>query len=310
MEKNYVSKSKSNLEELNQKNKIQNKILYKFPIKDNHSNHHNYIGKCYIVNIDFSSKKNLSLPKNKSKQEKLPIINLKGIKPNLKTMTLSKTRRIPDNQKYILSENNESKTIEINYNSIPNLSKITKKKNNYKSHKSETSLTETSLNLKNETSRNKYNDILERINQRYFIKKSTIKYLTNLFFGDDGIHDLKYVNLSKIKDKKQMQKDFNYNLNKRIKYNNNISRYNSYFRKKPLNNKFNSFNEKNDENIKDYKFTKSNIYEKVKKFQDLKIKQSKILVDNALKDLIKTKEKNLIYIENFRKSCDFKFEDF
>ena len=59
-----------------------------------------------------------------------------------------------------------------------------------------------------------------------------------------------------------------------------------------------------------YKLNKLTIDEKLKNFKELKIKKCKNLIDNALKDLIKAKEKNFIFIENFRKSCDFKYEDF
>ena len=302
MEKNKTSKSIS--AELNYRNKTHNKILYKFQIKNNNSNHHNYIGKCYLVNINFLSGKNTSFPKNKTKPEKLPIINIKENKPNLNTITSSKNCKTLNNYKLKLSEKNESKTIPFNLKLIHNQTKGYQKNNNYKST---TSLTESSVNLKKDN-HNKYNDIIERINQKYFMKKATINYLTNLFFGNNEIHDLKVVNLSKIKDKKQ--NEINYNLKSNIKYN-SISKYNSYFRRKPLNKKLNSFNEKNYENINDiYKLSKLNVSERLKNFKNLKIKQSKELVDNALKDLIKAKEKNLIYIENFRKSYDFKFEDF
>ena len=250
------------------------------------------------------SGKNSSFPKNKAKPEKLPIINIKENKPYLNTITSSKNFQTLNNYKINSPEKNESKTIPINLKLIHNQTKGYKKNNNYKST---TSLTESSVNLKNDN-HNKYNDIIERINQKYFMKKATINYLTNLFFGNNEIHDLKVVNLSKIKDKKQ--NEINYNLKSNIKYN-SISKYNSYFRRKPFNRNLNSFNEKNYENINDiYKLRKLNGSEKLKNFQNMKIKQSKNLVDNALKDLIKAKEKNLIYIENFRKSCDFKFEDF
>ena len=304
MEKREVSKSFSI--ELNNKKKTQNKILYKFHIRNNKSCHHNFMGKCYLVNIDFLNGKNLTLAKNKTKLEKLPIINIKDNKPSLNTnIILSKIRKTLPNKIESFYEKNEFKTIPINLKIIHDQTKAYQKKNNYKST---ISLTESSGSSRINNNHNKYDDIIEKINQRYFMKKSSIKYLTKLFFGNNEIHDLKVVNLSKIKDKKQ--NEINDNLKNKIKYNNK-SKYNSYFRRKLFNKRINSFNENKDENMNYiYTLNKSNANKILKNYQNLKIKESKILVDNALKDLLKEKEKNLIYIENFRKSCDFKYEDF
>ena len=133
-------------------------------------------------------------------------------------------------------------------------------------------------------------------------------YLTSLFYGNPEMHDLKVVNLSKIKGEKQNYNNYMERNNLKL---NNTSKNNSYFGKRTINKRFNYFNEKAFENsIDDYKVKKLNLDEKIKSFHNLKMKKCKMLVNSALKDIIKTKKDNLACIENFRKDCDFKYEDF
>jgi len=294
--KNIIKKDK------NKNNEIKNKILYKFKIMDNNPKIHNHLRKNYFINLNTLTKNNFSLPKTKINDDMkdLPLINSKDNKINFNTITISKSRKELDNKEYNLIKNNDLKTITINSNL--NHTKIYKNKNNFKSS---ISLTEPFENLKNENK--KYNDIINKINERYFIKNSTIRYLNNLFNVNNERNDLKVVNLSKIKKQNEINfKKNNNNLNL-----NKIYEYKSYINKKPIHKKINSFTKKINENNNDkYKLNKSSLDEKLKHFQQLKIKNCKNLVDIALKDLMKTKEKNLVFIENFRKSCDFKFEDF
>ena len=293
---------KSNIEKFN-KNRNKNKMFYKFKILDNNPKQHNHINQYYLINLNTSNKKFFSLPKNKLSKynpTKLPLIALNdNSNQNFKTITLSNSKKILDNQIYKYSDNNESKTIPINYK------KSYKNKINFKST---ISLTESSNNNKKNNNMQKYNEIINRINQRYFAKNSTMKFLSNLFNNNEN-HDLKVINLSKIKNKKPKEIDSNEKNNFKL---NKINQYNSYFDKIPTHKRLNSFNEKSCDNAKEiYKInSKSNLDEKLKTFKYLKLKKSKMLVDNALKDLLKEKEKNLVYIENFKKSCDFKFEDF
>ena len=102
---------KSNIENFN-KNKNRNKILYKFKILNNNPKLHNHINKYYLINLNISNKKFFSLPKNrlnKYNPTKLPLITLNdNINQNFKTITLSNSKKILENQKYKFSENNES----------------------------------------------------------------------------------------------------------------------------------------------------------------------------------------------------------
>lgn len=306
MENHTASKSYfKNIINRNSSKDIKNKILYKFNIMDNNPKSQNHNGKCYLINLNFLTKNNFSLPKQKvkKKDDKLPLITLNENKTNFNTLSFSKSNQELDNKKYKLTEKNESKTIPINFNINQN-----KKYKNKKNYKRTISLTEPYEHLNYENK--KYNDIINKINERYFVKNSTLKYLNKLFFGNNGRNDLKVVNLCKIKEKDKKQNEINYNKNDNLKIN-SIYEYKSYLNKKPIYKKFNSFNEKMNDNTNEFnKINKSNLDEKIKSFQLLKIKKCKNLVDSALKDLMKTREKNLIFIENFRKSCDFKYEDF
>ena len=306
MENNTASKSYfKNIINRNSSKDIKNKIIYKFNIMDNNPKSQNHNGKCYLINLNFLTKNNFSLPKKKvkKKDDKLPLITLNENKTNLNTLSFSKSNKELDNKNYKLTEKNESKTIPINFNIKQN--KRYKTKKNYKRA---ISLTEPYEHLNYENK--KYNDIINKINERYFVKNSTLKYLNKLFFGNNGRNDLKVVNLCKIKEKDKKQNEINYNKNDNLKLN-SIYEYKSYLNKKPIYKKFNSFNENLNDNTNEFnKICKSNLDEKIKSFQLLKIKKCKNLVDSALKDLMKTREKNLIFIENFRKSCDFKYEDF
>ena len=307
MENNSISKTYfENLNEKNNSVENKNKILYKFKILSKNPKYQNQIGKCYLINLNFTTKSSLSQTKIKKRHEKLPLIKIKYNQTKLNTITSSKSRESPNKEKNKLTSSNEYKTLPLSFNPSHTKTYI-----NLKNKKSSPSLTESSTYSKtNKENKTKYNDIINKINEKYFVKNSTMKYLTTLFFGNNDIHDLKYVNLSSIKDKKQKYINVNDNKNKQL---NNVSKYNYKLNIKLPHKRYDSFNDKTIENYNENEMFKNRKYyinEKIKKFKNLKLKKCKELVDDALKDLIKTKEKNFIFIENFRKSCDFKFEEF
>ena len=72
--------------------------------------------------------------------------------------------------------------------------------------------------------------------------------------------------------------------------------------------KLNNTDEKsNEETINNYRFPKAELEKQLKNFHRLKIKNCKNIVGETLNDLIKLKSKNIF--ENFKKLCDFKFDD-
>ena len=72
--------------------------------------------------------------------------------------------------------------------------------------------------------------------------------------------------------------------------------------------KLNNTDEKsNEETINNYRLTKAELEKQLKNFLRLKIKNCKNRVGETLNDLIKLKSKNIF--ENFKKLCDFKFDD-
>ena len=72
--------------------------------------------------------------------------------------------------------------------------------------------------------------------------------------------------------------------------------------------KLNNTDEKsNEETINNYRLTKTELEKQLKNFHRLKIKNCKNRVGETFNDLIKLKSKNIF--ENFKKLCDFKFDD-
>ena len=81
-----------------------------------------------------------------------------------------------------------------------------------------------------------------------------------------------------------------------------------YFRKnkiKPINTE----EKLNDKANIAYKLTKEELDKQLKHFYKLRINNCKNKVNETLNDLMKLKNKNSIFIEKFKKSCDFKFDD-
>ena len=302
----------------NNKNSQKNKILYKFQILNTSPKKEKLLNKCYLINLDFITKNNMSVKDkirktnpNKSqdtKSSKLPLIKFKQKSIPLNTLT-SSTKKISDDTSINRIINNGPKTIQVDL--ISSFMNPLDPAKTAKNNKSGESLNDSNEQLITDLNNNRkrINDIIEKINQRYFIRKSTVKYLTNLFF--DGNRDLKYVNLSKIKGRRQPECYFYKNKNTITKneiYRNNYNLYNKKMTQKKV---YNTFKGKTiDRSQESNKVIISHLNKKLKSFHDLRIKQCKQLVDNTLNDLNKKKQKNLIFIENFKKSCDFKFDDF
>ena len=320
--KNFIKKvnKKENKKEKEKEKEKENKIFNNFKITNNSPYHHNSTGKCFLVNLKFLSNYNItSLPKAKTtikqkttkKPDIFPVINfnqknlhLNTINP-LHSMSLTKNKKIKKLKKFNTNtENNKYKTInlEFNLNLSTNNNSNGGNKTNYSNN---ASLSQSSYFL---DTKNRINEILEKINKRYFVQLTTINYLNDIFYGNRDNQDIKYIDLSKIKIKKK--KDIYDDDNNNFKIN-NISRYRSNAKKININRRINTFSERKKENSNDiYNYNKINVNERIKKFRNLKMNKCKEMVNKALKDLIKTRENNLNYMESFKKSCDFKYEDF
>ena len=289
-------------------NKINNteekeKLVYKFKIFDNNPKLHNYAGKYYLINLN-NINKQISLQKNGLKLKNLPPIKIKDEIKFTNTLEYSKERNILDNEKYNNTEDNRSKTVSKIFISL-SPKKCRNQNNNTIGHKSISTLTE-SFNFNFEKKKQYYENIIKKINDRYFVKKSTMKYLSTLFYDPYEARDIKYVNLSRIKDKKKIEIN-NYN-DKQKRNKNNLFRINRNLHRKKINiNVINSVDEKYKDNYNDpYKLNKSNLVEKLK---NLKIKKSKELVNNAINDVLTTRRCNQLYFDKIRKDCDYNYNE-
>ena len=293
------SSSNNSSEKKNNKfNKSGNKsrLFFKFKIMDDNPKLSNYMGKYYLINLNPLLKKNFSVKKNKINIKNLPPINLKQSNNFSQTISLSKSNKFFDNKEYKFCEDSESRIIPKNYVSLS-----TKKNNNINTdkfaNKNFISLTESNEYNKN-NKKYTYEEIMKRINERYFVRKSTMKYLAELFYGPQELHDLKMINLKKIKGKNEKE-IFNYKNKYQILDKNNVKDSN-----KIMNNKIiNSFYDKNKE--KSFDHYKLNYEDMLY----LKFKKNKNLLINAVDNLMKTKKNNQKYFENLRKTCDFKYEN-
>ena len=290
MEINLLStQSKEN--KIDKNDETKSKLLYKFKILNDSPKSNKYMGKCYLVNINSSLKKNFSVDKNKNI---LPPIMIKENNDKLfKSITLS-DKKSKDSTNYKLNSDEDKKFPVKNF-----ISHSTKRFGNHDknifNYKSPVALTE--ANTKDRKAL--YEEIIRKINERYFIKKSTVKYLTSLFFGSSEAHDLKYVHLSKIKGKRE----------KEI-YNNNYLQANNLIKNNLSGQKKSEIYEYSNEKSNDsYKLNKCKANEKLKYFRDTKMRKAKNLVNHAFKDVMKNRQKNLLFFNNIRKTCDYKYDD-
>ena len=211
LEINLHSKSFENIKDKNNLNKSKSKILYKFNIMNNIPVQNKYIGKCYLVRFHSLTNKDLPSPKTINKPEKLPLIKIKEYqenKPSLNIITLTDSRKVLKGYKYnnhFMENYNESKTIPMQsyYNNKTICFSNSNRRNYYKNN----TLTHSFKNINTTKNRDYYNQIINKINEKYFAKSSTLKYLNDLFFGSNESHNLKFVNLSRIKKEQNMKDD-------------------------------------------------------------------------------------------------------
>ena len=274
-----------NVESNKKLNENKSKILYKFKISDSASNKKNFIGKCFLIDLNLDKNKNISPSKSINK---LPSIILKEKNNISDSLTLQKSKSQNKRKNYILKKFKSNKKLSNKQLDSTNLYPPINNKYD-------------SFTLKTEPKNNYINDaFLKRIIDLYYPKFSRIKYLTDLF-EDNEKNDLKMIYLKKIKGnikkssiKKEKENKFNYH---------NIHKKNIYKKIISLDDKL------NDNEVHPYKLTKAELEKQLKYFHQLKIKICKDKVNETLNDLKKLKSKNMIFIENFRKSCDFKFDD-
>ena len=256
----------------------------------------NFIGQCFLIDINSFPEKKIQKPKAMRKLDKLPSILVKDSTKIINTLSLQKSKSQSKKQIFQpnLVLNNQSSPLYKNTLDV-NSSFDNKNKHNKKIKESNILQTESKKDYVPDA-------FVKRINELYYPKLSTIKYLTNLF-DDNEKNDLKVINLSKIKVKNRRQSLFIKDLISK-EYNNKRYRMNI------KNKKISSFDEKNNQQINNaYKLTKAQLDKQLSNFHKLKIKMCKNKVKETLDDLMKLKNKNMAYVENFKKLCDFKFDD-
>ena len=267
-------------------NENKSKILFKFKISDVTPKKNLYMGQCFVINLSLDKGKNIFQSKSIHKLNKLPPILLTDKNKLSNSLTLQRSQS--QNKKYDLQFNpfkiNKKKPKPLNSFDI------------YSSFEANNDL----YTIQSEANNNFENDaFLKRINERYYPKVSKIKYFTRLF-DDNDKNDLRMIDLKKIKGtnkKKNLQK-------KEID-----TKYNFLYFRKNKNIKINTDEELNVKTNIGYKMRMEALDKKLKNFHNLKIKNCKNKVHETLNDLMKLKNKNSVFIENFKKSCDFKFDD-
>ena len=267
-------------DESSNKSETKSKILYKFKISENSSNKNNFMGKCFLINLNSLPEKKIQKNRGMRKLDKLPSILIKESSKRINTLSLQKSKS--QSKKNIIHP-----SLAINNQISPQYLNTINNHSSYDQHNNNQNNINP-ITMPNDSKKNNIPDsFVKRINELYYPKLSTIKYLTNLF-DDSEKNDLKKINLKKIKGNKRRHR----------------------YRQGIKNRKVNSLDEKNNEVINNpYKLTKSQLENQLKKFHKLKIKMCKNKVNETINDLMKLKNKNKVYIEKFKKSCDFQFDD-
>ena len=246
------------------------------------------MGQCFLVDLNLEKEKNISQSKSINKLNKLPSIILSDKSKITDSLTLQRSKSQNKRHEFKLN------SIKVNKNKIP---KPLNSLDIYPPIKSNENL----YTIQPETKNNLINDsFLKRINDLYYPKFTKIRYFTRLFEDNDK-NDLKMIDLKKIKKP-----------NDKIKYsfkkdNDNIN--NLLYYKKNKNKKINFDDKLNGKENIPYKLTKDELEKQLENFKKLKIKLCKNKVNETLNDLMRLRSKNLAFIENFKKSCDFKFDD-
>ena len=265
----------------------KSKILYKFKISDSTSNKKMFIGQCFLIDLNSKPNKIISQSKSIKNLDKLPSILLKENGKLSDNLSLQRSKSQDKRQNFRLdSIRINKKPSQLNEIDIyPPL--------NYKQNSS---------TLQTEPKNNDAADeFLKRINRLYYPKHSTIRFLTYLF-DDNEKNDLKMIDLKKIKGKNQKNLLFKKEVSKK---NNNVNLYGKNKIRKMnifngiLNNKCNEA----------YKSKILKLNQQLKNFHKLKVKSCKNKINETLNDLKKLKMKNSVFIEKFKKECDFKFDD-
>ena len=246
------------------------------------------MGQCFLVDLNLEKEKNTPQSKSINKLNKLPSIILSDKSKITDSLTLQRSKSQNKRHEFKLN------SIKVNKNKIP---KPLNSLDIYPPIKSNENL----YTIQPETKNNLINDsFLKRINDLYYPKFTKIRYFTRLFEDNDK-NDLKMIDLKKIKKP-----------NNKIKYsfkkdNDNIN--NLLYYKKNKNKKINFDDKLNGKENIPYKLTKDELEKQLENFRKLKIKLCKNKVNETLNDLMRLRSKNSAFIENFKKSCDFKFDD-
>jgi len=284
-----MEKTKSNLES-SASSKImsgnKSKVLYKFKISDDIPKKKLFMGQCFLIDLNFESIKNSSKSKRLPKLNKLPSILLGDKSKITDSLILQRSKSLNKSLDYKLNPFKSSKKKPKPLNSFDIYSSLNSDKNLH------TIQTEPKNNLGEDA-------FLKRINERYYPKFDKIKNFIRLFEENDK-NDLKMIDLKKIKGNNKRKY-----LLKKDKDNN----YNFLYFRKNKNKQINTEVKLNNKANIAYKLTKDALDKQLKNFYKLKIKNCKNKVNETLNDLMKLKNKNSIFIENFKKSCNFKFDD-
>lgn len=266
----------------------KSKILYKFKISDSTPNKKEFMGQCFLLDLNSGPEKYISPSKSIKQLDKLPSIFLQEKNKLIDSLTLQKSKSLDRRINLRLGTNKIKKKPTLNQ-----LNEISIYPRLNQNSGSNTLPTEP----KNKDASDSF---LNRINRLYYPKLSTIRFLTNLF-DDSEKAELKMINLKRIKGKNNKQLLFKkaainkYNMNSYEKNKNkNIKSFEGKF----------MFKSNNEMKLKILKLEKQ-----LQNFHKLKINNCKNKVNETLNDLKKLKDKNLVFIEKFKKECDFKFDD-
>lgn len=266
----------------------KSKILYKFKISDSTPNKKEFMGQCFLLDLNSGPEKYISPSKSIKQLDKLPSIFLQEKNKLIDSLTLQKSKSLNRRINLRLETNKIKKKPTLNQlNEISIYPRLNQNSGSY------TLPTEP----KNKDASDSF---LNRINRLYYPKLSTIRFLTNLF-DDSEKAELKMINLKRIKGKNNKQLLFKkaainkYNMNS---YEKNKNKNIKSFEGKLM------FKSNNEMKLKILKLEKQ-----LQNFHKLKINNCKNKVNETLNDLKKLKDKNLVFIEKFKKECDFKFDD-
>lgn len=277
------------------------KILYKFQIVEEKNVPHTHMGKCYFISLKSLAKQEEEKLKSKSSQKKLPMLTSPKVRRNSRIIDFVEflpKSKIYDRLNSDDLELSDKKLIDYSNKGIFN-NKI------YGTNGVVLQTASPEFIIKT-NHKNNYDEIVDKINRKYFIKRSTVRYLTKLFFDHKDHHGLKVVGVGKIKGKDEKNlADRHHKKNKLNIYRNYIQTGNRLFTHRECHK-----NKSEDKNYKMIPTNRSNLAKLLRSYKEDRINRSKKLVDDVLKDLYKIKEKNVKFFKEFKKLCDKEFDDF